>query len=134
MYSDQELADMRFVYGLAYGNAVVAHCLYQESYPGRKCPDRKAFVSIQRRLCEHWNVVPRVANRRRTRSTTSEMEEDIVDVVNETPAISARRSVVHSIVGAFQERQLYPYNLQCVQALSLQDYPARVMFCQWFLQ
>ena len=30
--------------------------------------------------------------------------------------------------------QLYPYHLQRVQALLPADYPARVMFCQWFLQ
>jgi hypothetical protein len=32
-----------------------------------------------------------------------------------------------------QEQQLCPYHLQYVQALSLQDYSVRVMFCQWFL-
>jgi hypothetical protein len=26
------------------------------------------------------------------------------------------------------------FNLQCVEVLSEQDYPARVKFCQWFLQ
>jgi hypothetical protein len=36
MYSNQELADMHFMYGLADGNAVVAHHLYQERYPGHK--------------------------------------------------------------------------------------------------
>ncbi|KAJ4438002.1 hypothetical protein ANN_13941 [Periplaneta americana] len=33
-----------------------------------------------------------------------------------------------------KEYQLYPYHLQRVQALSPADYPARVRFCQWFLQ
>jgi hypothetical protein len=54
--------------------------------------------------------------------------------VNEARAISARRSIVNSIVGVLQVRQPYPYHLQRVQALSLQDYPARVIFCQWSLQ
>jgi hypothetical protein len=30
MYSNQELADMHFMYGLADGNDVVARCLYQD--------------------------------------------------------------------------------------------------------
>jgi hypothetical protein len=32
------------------------------------------------------------------------------------------------------EHEGYPYYLQPVQGLSLQDFPVRVMFCQWFLQ
>jgi hypothetical protein len=43
--------------------------------------------------------------------------------------------VSHSTVWrVLREQQLYPCHLQRVQALSLQDYPARVLFCQWFLQ
>jgi hypothetical protein len=42
--------------------------------------------------------------------------------------------VTHSTVWRVLREQLYPYHLQRVQALSLQDYPAGVMFCQWFLQ
>jgi hypothetical protein len=76
---------MYFMCGLAEGNAVVARRLYQERYPGRRCPDRKIFVSIHRRLCEYGNFTPRVANRGRPRSTTPEVQEDIMDVVNETP-------------------------------------------------
>jgi hypothetical protein len=44
MHSNQDLADMHFMYGLADGNAVVARRLCQERYPGRRCPDRKTFV------------------------------------------------------------------------------------------
>ncbi|KAJ4448402.1 hypothetical protein ANN_10418 [Periplaneta americana] len=62
MYSNQELAEIHFMYGKADGNAALARRLYQERYPQRQCPDRKTF------------------------------------------------------------------------ALSPADYPARVRFCQWFLQ
>jgi hypothetical protein len=135
MYSNHELADMHFMYGLADGNAVVARRLYQESYPGRRCPDRKTFVSNHFRLCEHGNFAPRIANRGRPRSMTSEVEVDILDIVNETPGNSTRRAsmqmgVAHlSVWRVLREQQLYPYHLQRVQALSLQDCPARVMFC-----
>jgi hypothetical protein len=38
--------------------------------------------------------------------------------------------VSHSTVWrVLREQQLYPYHLQRVQALSLQDYRARVLFC-----
>jgi hypothetical protein len=64
---------MHRVDGLVDGNAVVACRLYQERYPGRRCPDRKTSVSIHRRLCKHGNFAPRVANRGRPRSRTPEV-------------------------------------------------------------
>jgi hypothetical protein len=88
MSSNHELADMHFTYGLVDGNAVVAHRLYQERYPEQRCPDWKTFTSIHCRLCENGNFAPRSANRGQPRSTTPEVEEDIVDVVNVTPGIS----------------------------------------------
>ncbi|KAJ4435913.1 hypothetical protein ANN_18533 [Periplaneta americana] len=57
-----------------------------------------------------------------------------------TPSISTRRvalqvNVPHTTVWRLlKEYQLYPYHLQRVQAVSPADYPARVRFCQWFLQ
>jgi hypothetical protein len=137
MYSNQDLADTRFMYGLADSNAVVARRLYQGRYP-ESCPDRKTFVSIHRLLCEYGNFAPRAASRGRPRSGTTEIEDDILDVVNETPGISTRKvslqvGVSHSTVWTVLREQLYPYYQQRVQALSLQDYSVRVMFCQWFL-
>jgi hypothetical protein len=70
---------------------VVARHLYQEKYPGRRCPDRKIFVSIHRRLCEYGNFTPRVANRDDQDLRLLEVEEDILDVVNEAPGISTQR-------------------------------------------
>jgi hypothetical protein len=83
MYSDQELADMN----LAHGNAVVTRRLYQERYAAWRCPD----ISVHRRLFEHGNFVPRVANSGRPRSTIPQIEEDILDVVNAVPVINTRR-------------------------------------------
>ncbi|KAJ4426740.1 hypothetical protein ANN_26539 [Periplaneta americana] len=70
-----------------------------------------------------------------SRSTRGDSE-----AVNMTPSISTRRvalqvNVPHTTVWRLlKEYQLYPYHLQRVQALSPADYPARVRFCQWFLQ
>lgn len=92
------------MYGLADANAVVASRLSQERYSGRRCPDRKAFVCIYRRLCEHGNFALLIANRGRQRSpTTPEVEEDILDITTETPGIKTRRismqvGVAHSTV------------------------------------
>jgi hypothetical protein len=80
-YSNQELANMNFMYGLADGNAVVVHRLYQERYPGQKCPHRKTFVRFHRHLCEQRNFEPHAANKRQPRSMTPEVE-DILDIVD----------------------------------------------------
>ncbi|KAJ4439683.1 hypothetical protein ANN_07811 [Periplaneta americana] len=107
MYSNQELAEIHFMYGKADGNAALARRLYQE--------------------------------RGQPRSTTPEVQEEILEAVNMTPSISTRRVVLqvnvpHTTVWRLlKEYQLYPYHLQR-QALSPADYPARVRFCQWFLE
>jgi hypothetical protein len=88
MYSNPELADMHFMYGLMDSNAVMARRLHQERYPGQRCPDRKTSVSIHRCLCEHGNFAPHVANRGQPRYSTPEVWENMLDVVNETPGIS----------------------------------------------
>ncbi|KAJ4425962.1 hypothetical protein ANN_27588 [Periplaneta americana] len=136
MYSNQELAEIHFMYGKADGNGALARRLYQERYPQRQCPDRKTFVRLHYRLCEYGKFnSPGLG-----RSTTPEVQEEILEAVNMTPSISTRRvalqvHVPHTTVWRLlKEYQLYPYHLQRVQALSPGDYPARVRFCQWFLQ
>jgi hypothetical protein len=70
---------------------------------------------------------------------TPEVEDDILDVVNETPesaheGYQCKWVSLHATVWrVVREQHLYPYHLQRQQAISLQDYPARVMLCQWFL-
>ncbi|KAJ4449582.1 hypothetical protein ANN_00985 [Periplaneta americana] len=140
MYSNQELAEIHFMYGKADGNAALARRLYQERYSQRQCPDRKTFVRLHYRLCEYGKCNSSGLGRGRPRSTTPEVQEEILEAVNMTPSISTRRvalqvNVPHTTVWRLlKEYQLYPYHLQRVQALSPADYPARVRFCQWFLQ
>ncbi|KAJ4442624.1 hypothetical protein ANN_04213 [Periplaneta americana] len=52
MYSNQELAEIHFMYGKADGNAALARRLYQERYPQRQCPDRKTFARLHYRYHE----------------------------------------------------------------------------------
>ncbi|KAJ4439751.1 hypothetical protein ANN_07879 [Periplaneta americana] len=139
MYSNQELAEIHFMYGKADGNAALARRLYQERYPQRQCPDRNTFVRLHYRLCEYGKFNSPGLGRGRPRSTTPEVQEEILEAVNMTPSISTRRvalqvNVPHTTVWRLlKEYQLYPYHLQRVQALLPAHYPARVRFCQWFL-
>ncbi|KAJ4441713.1 hypothetical protein ANN_11571, partial [Periplaneta americana] len=62
MYSNQELAEIHFMYCKEDGNAALARRLYQERYPQRQCPDRKTFVRLHyhhqvrldRRFPDRW--------------------------------------------------------------------------------
>ncbi|KAJ4434716.1 hypothetical protein ANN_23284 [Periplaneta americana] len=136
MYSNQELAEIHFMYGKADGNAALARRLYQERYPQRQCPNRKTFVRLHYRLCEYGKFNCPGLGRGRPRSTTPEVQEEILEAVNMTPSISIRRvafqvNVPHTTVWRLlKEYHLYPYHLQRVQALSPADYPARVRFCR----
>ncbi|KAJ4430419.1 hypothetical protein ANN_22635 [Periplaneta americana] len=138
MYSNQELAEIHFMYGKVDGNAALARRLYQERYPQRQCPDRKTCVRLHYRLCEYGKFNSPGLGRGRPRSTTPEVQEEILEAVNMTASISTRRAalqvnVPHTTVWRLlKEYQLYPYHLQRVQALLPADYPARVRFCQWF--
>ncbi|KAJ4439497.1 hypothetical protein ANN_07621 [Periplaneta americana] len=72
MYSNQELAEVHFMYGKADGNAALARRLYQERYPQRQCPDRKTFVHFSRF--------------RRTISSLKSVPGNVRDKVNENTA------------------------------------------------
>ncbi|KAJ4436030.1 hypothetical protein ANN_18657 [Periplaneta americana] len=119
MYSNQELAEIHFMYGKADGSAVLARRLYQERYPQRQCPDRKTFVRLHYRLCKYGKFNSPGLGRGRLRSTTPEVQEEILEAVNMTPSISTRRVALQVIVPHTTVWRL------------LKEYQ---LFCQWFLQ
>ncbi|KAJ4428493.1 hypothetical protein ANN_24530 [Periplaneta americana] len=127
MYSNQELAEIHFMYGKAYDNAALARRLYQERYPQQQCPDRKTFVRLHYRLCEYGKFNSPGLGRGRPRSTTPEVQEEILEAVNMTPSISTRRvalqvNVPHTTVWRLlKEYQLCAYHLQRVQACHQQN-------------
>ncbi|KAJ4440389.1 hypothetical protein ANN_08530 [Periplaneta americana] len=96
---------VHFMYGNADGNAALARRLYQERYPQQQCPDRKTFVRLHYRLCEYGKFNCPGLGRGRPRSTTPEVQEEILEAENMTASISTRRV-----------------------APSTADYPARVRF------
>lgn len=138
-YSHQ--ADMIFIYGRADGNCYEAARLYQERFPNRQQPNPKSYAAVFRRLAENGSLLPNLDGRGRQREIrTPELEENVLQRVYEEPDVSTRLlartlQVSHSTVWKIlKEQQLYPYHLQRVQALSPADFPARITFCNWFLQ
>lgn len=55
-FTNSELADMHFCYGLANGSKPEAMRLYRERFPNRQMPGREIFATIHRRLREDWKI------------------------------------------------------------------------------
>lgn len=58
VYTNKEMADMHFCYGLANGSSSEAVRLYRERFPNRQIPDRIFFEEIHRRLREDGGFAP----------------------------------------------------------------------------
>ncbi|KAJ4438281.1 hypothetical protein ANN_14220 [Periplaneta americana] len=116
MYSNQELAEIHFMYGKADGNAALARRLYQERYPQRQCPDRKTFVRLHYRLCDYVKFNSPGLGRGRPRYTTPEVQEEILEAVNMTPFyISTRRVVLQvNVPHTTVWRLLKEYRINCI--------------------
>lgn len=56
MASNEEMADMVYIYGRADGNSREVARLYAEQFPNRVTPDPRTFVSTYRRLRETGSV------------------------------------------------------------------------------
>jgi hypothetical protein len=48
---------MHIMFAGAYRSTLQAQRLYQEDFPGRRVPDRKAFYSTDHRLFHNCNVI-----------------------------------------------------------------------------
>lgn len=51
-FTNEEYADMHFIFGFCDGNASAAREEYGRRYPGRRLPHRNTFEGVHRRLRE----------------------------------------------------------------------------------
>lgn len=138
-FTNPEMADMHFVYGMAQGNSREARRIYLQRYPHRRVPNRQTFVKIHQRLSESGTfkrstaVIGRPATAR-----TVEVEEAVLHEIEHSPGTSTRKianelNVSHVAVWQIlRTYQLYPYHIQRVQALLPADFLQRVAYCTWF--
>lgn len=141
IYTNAEMADMHFVYGLANGNSYEARRIYQQKYPRRLVPCAETFTNIHRRLAEtgtferNKNTLGRPQTIR-----TPELEEAVLQLIDEHPETSTRKIGVtvnashQTILRILHDQQLYPFHIQRVQALLPRDFPQRLVLCDWFRQ
>lgn len=139
-YSNLEMSQMHFIYGLANGNALEAMRIYHERYPNRVCPDSRTFTNIHRRLSEYGSFKHNTSEGRPRTVRTPEVEEAVLHAVEENPATSTRKigrelNICYKIVWEIlRESLLFPYHVQRVQALLPRDFQPRMQFCRWYLQ
>lgn len=134
-----EYADMHYMYGLADGNATLAHRLYGERFPHRTQPCHTTFSNVHNRLQVTGKLTPNGSNERVRPARTVDLEEAILEQVEDNPSTSVR--LVANNIGTskntvwrvLNENLLHPYKLQKVQCLEPRDYPRRVNCARWFL-
>lgn len=140
VYSNEELTDIHFVYGLADGNSYEAQRLYAQRFPNRRLPNARTFVRVHRTLRERGSLRNLEKSGRSVTVTTVQTEERILNAVEANPSTSVRRlsheeGVSKTSVWRILKCQLlYPYHMQRVQGLSPRDFQPRIEFCQWLLR
>ena len=136
-----ELADMHLMYGRSNGNSREAKRLYAETFPNRRLPNKQTFVSIDRHLRENGTFQIRNVDAGRPRNVRIPIvEERVLRRVRAYPSTSLRRVARqegisrHTVFNVLHDNHMHPYHVMRVQSLSVADYPARVTFCEWYLQ
>nr|CAH7735580.1 unnamed protein product [Callosobruchus chinensis] len=83
-FTNQELADMHYMYGLADGRSPEARRLYQERFPIRAIADRRTFANVHRRLTETGTLRPNnQLNGTHRTVKTPEIEEAVLNSIIE---------------------------------------------------
>jgi len=134
-YSNTELADMHFIYGLCNGNTRASQREYENRFPHRRVPVPAMFSRIHQALRERDTI------RRSLREGVQnvDLEREILDEVNRDSKTSTRLlahqfGVYHSTVWRTINREgLHPYHFLRVHGLENADYQQRVHYCRWLL-
>ena len=98
-------------------------------------------MTVCQRVRDTGSVIPQCRNRGNQRpADIIQKEEQMLNLVDENPGASSREigrqvGVSHwTVLRTFREQLLYPYHVQRVQCLLPNDYPPRVIFCEWLQQ
>ncbi|GFX18471.1 uncharacterized protein TNCV_3370441 [Trichonephila clavipes] len=99
-YTNAEKADMILAYGATDCNGRAAQRLYADRPPVRRTPAHTMFARLHQQLCETGSFQKAARNRDRTART--ELNEEIVlDMVETTPSLSTRASVLFTDEASF---------------------------------
>jgi hypothetical protein len=129
LFSNEEYADMVFVYGFCDGNAATAAAEYQRRYPNRRTM-QNTYQSLRQ-----TGSLPRPTYERQRFQLRTQGE--ILNAVERSPRARVCRISLTTGVPRMQIRRilhhdgLYPYHLQRVQHLLPNYYEQRLQFCNW---
>ena len=87
-YTNQELAEMHFIYGLCNGNALESAHTYAERYPNRRHPLPRAFTGVHRRLCETGTF--QIRREIGSSSREADVENRVLREISNNPTTSMR--------------------------------------------
>ena len=136
-YSNQELAEMHFIYGLCNGNALESVRTYAARYPNRRQPIARTFTGIHRRLCEAGTFVTR--RERGSSAGGAAIEERVLREIRNNPTSSTRmvekrigfpKSTVWNVLHSDNQ---HPYHFTPVQTINAEDKVHRKAYCEAML-
>lgn len=139
-FSNQEYADIVFVYGFANGNSRAAKREYERRFPNRRTPSHETFASVFNNLRTNGSFPTITCSSERPVIQNVREQDNIIDMIQRSPQLSTRRlsnrlNISRSTVWrTLKENNFYPYHLQRVQNLHPGDSALRLQFCRWVLE
>lgn len=136
-FSNEEYADIVFMYGRADGNGSLARRMYQERYPNRRLPNVRVFYNTFRRLSVVG--IHRAESGFNPGRHHPSIEEDIIAAFDADPTTSVRvvaRNLnisVWKVWNTMHRENKYPFHGTGVQGLENEDPPRRIQFCRFLL-
>lgn len=136
-FSNQEYADIVFVYGFANGNSRAAKREYERRFPNRRTPTHETFASVFNNLRTNGSFPTVTCSTERPVIQPIREQENIIEMIQRSPQLSTRRisnrtNISRSTVWrTLKENSFYPYHLQTVQNLHPGDSELRLNFCRW---
>lgn len=136
-FSNEEYADMHFIYGYCNGSARQAVTEYRHRFPNRRVPHYRTFMEVHRQFREcglRGYLFDRRVN------LPADLDEQVLDAVTADPTISVRRisrqfGIPITTVWRILKREgLHPYHYQKVQCLLEADHNCRIVYSTWILR
>lgn len=137
-YTNEEYADMIYIYGFCDGNSRAAKREYELRFPGRRSPNFKTFIRVFNYMRRYGRFPTAQLNEHRERHHLN-VEQNIINMVNNNPELSTRRisyafNVPHtSVWRRLKKHRLHPYHIQEVQRLETGDEIPKINFSRWIL-
>lgn len=139
LFTNQEYADIHFVYGYCNGNARHAVREYRRRYPHRRIPSVRVFTNTHRNIVE-FGIRGRHEQDRINNNGIRRRNNHILHLFDVNRNLSTRRAAIQLKVSQSTVwRTLHadlrkPFHFQPVQGLLPEDPPRRLAFCHWLLE